>query len=144
MEVGLITVLALIINEIATDNVREWENQSDRWPGLISNLIQRIRRFGLPTRKLRRGCHPDDFKPMSAIGKGVEEIRVSDESGAAMPAKDIDVAKRGFRQIAGGKIKKPESVWHGIAASTEQARLMMGSDLSELAGGSVVRYSGKV
>jgi phage-related protein len=32
--------------------------------------------------KVRRGDQPDDFKPMPAIGKGVEEIRVSDSSGA--------------------------------------------------------------
>ena len=32
--------------------------------------------------KVQRGDQPDDFKPMPAIGKGVEEIRVSDSSGA--------------------------------------------------------------
>jgi phage-related protein len=32
--------------------------------------------------KVQRGEQPDDFKPMPAIGKGVEEIRVTDESGA--------------------------------------------------------------
>lgn len=26
--------------------------------------------------------YPDDFKPMSAVGKGVEEIRITDDSGA--------------------------------------------------------------
>lgn len=31
--------------------------------------------------KVQRGEQPDDFKPMSSIGKGVEEIRVWDESG---------------------------------------------------------------
>lgn len=31
---------------------------------------------------VQRGEQPDDFKPMPAIGKGVEEIRVRDESGA--------------------------------------------------------------
>jgi phage-related protein len=29
-----------------------------------------------------RGKQPDDFKPMPAIGKGVEEIRIFDERGA--------------------------------------------------------------
>ena len=29
----------------------------------------------------QRGEQPDDFKPMSGIGKGVEEIRIWDESG---------------------------------------------------------------
>jgi len=31
--------------------------------------------------KVQRGEPPDDFKPMPSIGKGVEEIRVWDESG---------------------------------------------------------------
>jgi phage-related protein len=32
--------------------------------------------------KVQRGHQPDDFKPMPSIGRGVEEIRVWDESGA--------------------------------------------------------------
>lgn len=32
--------------------------------------------------KVQRGERPDDFKPMPSIGKGVEEIRIGDESGA--------------------------------------------------------------
>lgn len=32
--------------------------------------------------KVQRGEQPDDFKPMPTIGKGVEEIRVRDDSGA--------------------------------------------------------------
>ena len=31
--------------------------------------------------KLQRGQKPDDFKPMPVVGKGVEEIRVWDDSG---------------------------------------------------------------
>lgn len=31
--------------------------------------------------KVQRGDSPDDFKPMSDVGKGVEEIRIWDESG---------------------------------------------------------------
>jgi phage-related protein len=31
--------------------------------------------------KVQRGKQPDDFKPMPSIGKGVEEIRVRDETG---------------------------------------------------------------
>jgi phage-related protein len=30
---------------------------------------------------VQRGEQPDDFKPMPSIGKGVEEIRVRDDSG---------------------------------------------------------------
>lgn len=32
--------------------------------------------------KVQRGDQPDDFKPMPSVGKGVEEIRVLDPSGA--------------------------------------------------------------
>jgi len=76
--------------------------------------------------KVQRGAHPDDFKPLSAIGKGVEEIRITDESGAyrviylarradavyvlhafqkktqATPKKDIDTARRRFAQLPRG------------------------------------------
>ena len=31
--------------------------------------------------KVQRGEQPDDFKPMLSIGKGVEELRVWDDSG---------------------------------------------------------------
>jgi phage-related protein len=78
--------------------------------------------------KIQRGEQPDDFKPMPAIGKGVEEIRVSDTSGAyrviylarraeavyvlhafqkktqATPKKDLAIAKVRFRQLLGGQI----------------------------------------
>jgi len=77
--------------------------------------------------KVQRGGQPDDFKPMPAIGKGVEEIRVLDSTGAyrviyvarraeavyvrhafqrktqATPKNDLQLAKRRFRQLLGGK-----------------------------------------
>ena len=31
--------------------------------------------------KVQRGEQPDDFKPMSSIGKGVEELRIWDDTG---------------------------------------------------------------
>jgi phage-related protein len=31
--------------------------------------------------KVQRGEQPDDYKPMSSIGKGVEEIRIREDSG---------------------------------------------------------------
>ena len=31
--------------------------------------------------RVQHGLQPDDFKPMPTIGKGVEEIRVRDETG---------------------------------------------------------------
>jgi phage-related protein len=37
---------------------------------------------GYPLDKVQRGEQPDDFKPMAAMGNGVEEIRVTDDSGA--------------------------------------------------------------
>jgi phage-related protein len=32
--------------------------------------------------KVQRGEQPDDFKPMAVVGKGVQEIRITAESGA--------------------------------------------------------------
>ncbi|WP_223303832.1 type II toxin-antitoxin system RelE/ParE family toxin [Dokdonella koreensis] len=70
--------------------------------------------------RVQRGLQPDDFKPMPSIGRGVEEIRVWDESGAfrviytarladavyvihafqkktqATSKRDVDIARRRF------------------------------------------------
>ena len=78
--------------------------------------------------KVQRGDQPDDFKPMPGIGKGVEEIRISEPSGAyrvvylarrveavyvlhafqkktqATPKKDLEIAKRRLGQLLGGRI----------------------------------------
>ena len=55
----------------------------------MGDSLKRLREFGLGAKqdagyqldKVQRGEQPDDFKPMPSIGKGVEEIRVWDESG---------------------------------------------------------------
>jgi len=41
---------------------------------------------------VQRGAQPDDLKPLATVGKGVEEIRVTDDSGAY---RVIYVARRG-------------------------------------------------
>jgi len=77
--------------------------------------------------KVQRGEQPDDFKPMPSIGRGVEEIRVWDEYGTyrviytarladavyvlhafqkktqATPQRDIDIAKKRFIALIGGR-----------------------------------------
>jgi phage-related protein len=40
------------------------------------------RDVGYQLDRVQHGMQPDDFKPMPTIGKGVEEIRVRDDSGA--------------------------------------------------------------
>ena len=81
---------------------------------------------GYQLEKVQRGAQADDFKPLAAVGKGVEEIRIADDSGAyrviyaarradavyvlhafqkktqATPKKDIDTAKRRFAQLSRG------------------------------------------
>ena len=83
---------------------------------------------GFQLDKVQRGGQPDDFKPMTGIGKGVEEIRILEPSGAyrviyvarreeavyvlrafqkktqATPKKDLDVAKRRFAELLRGSI----------------------------------------
>ena len=77
--------------------------------------------------KVQRGEQPGDFKPMPSIGKGVEEIRITEESGAfrviylarrseavyvlhafqkktqAASRKDIATARRRLAQLTGGR-----------------------------------------
>ena len=76
--------------------------------------------------KVQRGRQPDDFKPMPSIGRGVEELRVWDESGTyrvvytarvaeavyvlhafqkktqATSQRDVDVAKARYNELMRG------------------------------------------
>lgn len=76
---------------------------------------------------MQHGEQPDDFKSMPSIGKGVEEIRVPDDTGAyqiiytarltdriivlhvfakktqTTSKRDIDIAKRRFNDRVGSK-----------------------------------------
>ena len=78
--------------------------------------------------KVQRGDQPEDFKPMPSIGKGVEEIRVSEPSGAyriiylarsaeavyvlhafqkktqAMAKKDLEIARHRLGNLRGGSV----------------------------------------
>jgi len=55
----------------------------------LGDSLKNLRNFPIYARqdagrqldKVQRGKQPDDFKPMSSIGKGVEEIRVLDDAG---------------------------------------------------------------
>jgi phage-related protein len=66
----------------------------------LGNSLQCLRDFpeearhdaGYQLEKVQRGEQPDDFKPMPAVGKGVEEIRVTDEESGAYRV--IYVARR--------------------------------------------------
>ena len=40
------------------------------------------RRAGYQLEQVQRGRDPDDWKPVNAVGQGVREIRIRDESGA--------------------------------------------------------------
>jgi len=102
---------------------------------LLGDSLKRLRDFpqsarhdaGYQLDKVQRGDQPDDFKPMPSIGKGVEEIRVLDSSGAyrviyfarradavyvlhafrkqtqRTPKKDLEIGKKRFGQLAGGR-----------------------------------------
>ena len=55
----------------------------------LGDSLKRLREFPSDARqdagrqldRVQRGKQPDDFKPMPSIGKGVEEIRVWDDTG---------------------------------------------------------------
>ena len=59
----------------------------------LGNSLKALREFpedarqdaGYQIDKVQRGEQPDDFKPMPSIGRGVEEIRIWDESGTQEP-----------------------------------------------------------
>lgn len=111
-------------------------NQGVKPVRFLGDSLQSLRDFpeearhdaGYQLEQVQRGEQPDDFKPMPAVGKGVEEIRVTDESGAyrviyvarraeavyvlhafqkktqATSRRDIDTAKRRFAELTrGGK-----------------------------------------
>jgi len=97
----------------------------------LGDSLTRLREFdpdakqdvGYQLDKIQRGEQPDDFKPIPSIGKGVEEIRVWDESGTyrviytarladavyvlhafqkktqATAKRDIDLAKARFTEL---------------------------------------------
>ena len=102
----------------------------------LGDSLQCLREFpedarhdaGFQLEKVQRGEHADDFKPIPAVGRGVEEIRVADESGAyrvvyvarhaeavymlhafqkktqATSKRDIDTARKRFALLSrGGK-----------------------------------------
>ena len=61
---------------------------------------------GYQLEKVQRGDAPDDFKPIPAIAKGVEEIRVRDESGA-------------YRVIYTGRLADAVYVLHAFQKKTQ-------------------------
>lgn len=99
----------------------------------LGNSLECLREFpenarhdaGYQLELVQRGEQPNDFKSMPSIGKGVEELRTRDESGAyrvlytarfmdviyvlhafqkktqATSRRDIELAKQRFSQIEG-------------------------------------------
>jgi len=77
--------------------------------------LEQLRAFPEPVRKeagvqlhkLQLGLDPHDWKPMTAIGSGVREIRIRDDSGA-------------FRVIYITKIEDAVYVLHAFQKKTQQ------------------------
>lgn len=101
----------------------------------LGNSLESLREFpedarqdaGYQLDQVQRGKQPVDFKPMPSVGKGVEEIRVWDDSGTyrviylarlkdavyvlhafqkktrATRKQDIDVAKSRFAELMRGR-----------------------------------------
>jgi len=101
----------------------------------LGDSLKRLREFpevakqdtGYQLDKVQKGQQPDDFKPMPSIGKGVEEIRVRDETGIyrtiytariadavyvlhafqkktqTTSKSDIDIAKERYTELMRGK-----------------------------------------
>lgn len=80
----------------------------------LGDSLKRLREFpedarqdaGYQLEKVQRGEQPDDFKPMPAIGKGVEELRIWDESGT-------------YRVIYTARLKDCVAVLHAFQKKTQ-------------------------
>lgn len=106
----------------------------------LGNSLEVLRKFpedarhdaGYQLHKLQTGEQPDDFKPVSTIGKGVEEIRIWTDQGAfrvlyvarlaeavyvlhafqkktqAIPRGDLDLARSRYQELQTEHRKKPK------------------------------------
>ena len=80
----------------------------------LGDSLDRLREFspdtkqdaGFQLHKIQRGEKPDDFKPMTTVGKGVEEIRVRDSTGT-------------YRVIYIAKLKEAVYVLHAFQKKTQ-------------------------
>jgi phage-related protein len=102
----------------------------------LGDSLKRLRAFpedarhdaGYQLEQVQYGEQPTDFRPMASIGKGVEEIRIKDDSGIyrviytarlaeavyvlhafqkktqTTPRRDIEIAKERFAQLGGYKL----------------------------------------
>lgn len=81
----------------------------------LGTSLDDLREFPLPAKseagyqleRVQRGLSPDDFKPMSTIGKGVWEIRIRDEAGQ-------------FRVVYIAKLKDVVYVLHCFQKKTQK------------------------
>jgi phage-related protein len=84
----------------------------------LGDSLKRLREFpedarqdaGYQLEKVQHGDQPDDFKPMPAIGKGVEELRIWDESGT-------------YRVIYTARLKDCVAVLHAFQKKTQTTSL---------------------
>lgn len=83
----------------------------------LGNALDDLRTFptaarqeaGFQLDQVQRGRNPDNWKPMSTVGKGVREIRIQDDTGA-------------FRVIYVAKLAKAVYVLHCFEKKTQKAR----------------------
>ena len=62
---------------------------------------------GVQLHKVQQGIEPSDWKPMTSVGQGVREIRISDEAGI-------------FRVLYIAKIEDTVYVLHAFQKKTQQ------------------------
>ncbi|MGN8019158.1 type II toxin-antitoxin system RelE/ParE family toxin [Phyllobacterium sp. 22229] len=62
--------------------MKRMEFLGDSLPSLRDFPESARKEIGVQLHKLQLGLHPTDWRPMSAIGNGVREIRVRDSQGA--------------------------------------------------------------
>ncbi|MEY3251619.1 MAG: hypothetical protein RL227_592 [Pseudomonadota bacterium] len=80
----------------------------------LGDSLTRLREFpddarqhaGYQLEKVQRGEQPDDFKPIPAIGKALEELRIWDESGT-------------YRVIYTARLQDCVAVLHALQKKTQ-------------------------
>jgi phage-related protein len=80
----------------------------------LGNALKCLREFpedarqdaGYQLDKVQRGGQPDDFKPIPSIGKGVEEIRIWDDTGT-------------YRVVYTARLKNEVVVLHAFQKKTQ-------------------------
>lgn len=103
----MVVVLYKILYKAAVNKFKPVVFHGSSVEDLRAFPISARREAGYQLDRVQKGFQPDDWKPMARIGKGVQEIRIRDETGA-------------FRVIYVAKLAHSIHVLHCFHKKTEK------------------------